>query len=98
MGELAPNAAKAVDWAAWPTAAAGSEAGGAYQQTTAQVLDTPFDKLNETSQIFRDAKSSFPAQGKLEDEANIPARNQMANSAGLKAAAIQAPAAVRHDA
>lgn len=71
--------------AAMPASIAAMEAGGAYQQTAAEVNGMSFDELQANSQDFRD----LIAQG-VEPEA---ARTQLANRAGMTAAAIQAPIA-----
>lgn len=70
---------------AMPAAIASMEAGGAYQQTAAEVEGMSFDELQANSQDFRDLIASG-----LEPEA---ARTRLANSAGMTAAAIQAPIA-----
>lgn len=71
--------------AAMPAAIGAMEAGGAYQQTAAEVEKMSFDELQANSQDFRD----LIAAG-VEPEA---ARTQLANRAGQVAAAIQAPIA-----
>lgn len=93
LARAADATARGAEWAAWPTATALLEGGGAFQGTVTDVLNTPIAELEQTSQSFRDSKAGFLSQGKSEEEAGILARNQVARSAGLDAAAIQAPAA-----
>ncbi|QYW01922.1 DNA-directed RNA polymerase [Stenotrophomonas phage Piffle] len=64
---------------------AAMEAGGAYQQTAADVMGRSFEDLNKNSPQFRELVASGMSQ-----EA---ARSQLANEAGRTAAAIQAPLA-----
>lgn len=62
-----------------------TEAGGAYQQLTADIAGRSFEQLDRESKPFRD----LVAGGMSKEDA----RNQIANEAGLKAAAITAPLA-----
>ena len=62
-----------------------TEAGGAYQQLTADIAGRSFEQLERESKPFRD----LVAGGMSKEDA----RNEIANDAGLKAAAIVAPTA-----
>lgn len=64
---------------------AGTEAGGSYQQVTADIAGRSHEKLAEESPMYRE----LIEQGVEPDEA----RNQVANRTGLMAAAITAPLA-----
>lgn len=85
-GGLGSRAAAVVGETGTTTAAiAAMEAGGAYQQTAADVLGRSFDDLNKNSPQFRELVAGGMSQ---ED-----ARQRLANRAGQTAAAIQAPIA-----
>lgn len=71
--------------AAMPAAIGIMEGGGAYQQTASDVLAMDFAKLAKDSPKYND----LIASGMSPDEA----RTELANSAGLTAAAIQFPVA-----
>lgn len=77
--------ARAGEFAAWPAAIAGLEAGGAYSGTVSEIMSMEHDQLMQTSPSYREMI-----------EANVPqeeARTRIANRAGMMAAAIQAPIA-----
>ncbi|UZV39846.1 RNA polymerase [Xanthomonas virus PB119] len=84
-GAVAARLAAVGDHAATTTAIAAMEAGGAYQQTAAEVIGRSFEDLNKNSPQFRELVAGGMSQ---ED-----ARARLANSAGQTAAAIQAPIA-----
>lgn len=71
--------------AATPAAIAAMEAGGAYQQTAAEVMGKSFEDLEKNSPQFRELVKSGVTR---ED-----ARTQLASEAGRQAALIQAPIA-----
>lgn len=76
-----------------------TEAGGAYQQNTADVMDTSFDDLQKNSPMFNGlvaaALKKFQGQPTPDDIKSIQedARRTVANRSGLIAAAIQGPVA-----
>lgn len=76
----------AAEWARWPLVTAGLEAGGAYSQTSSDVLSMSFEQLQENSPTYRESV----AAGATPEEARI----QVANRSALFAAAIQAPIGV----
>lgn len=79
--------------AAWPLSVAGMEGGGAYQGAATEVMEMPFSDLEKNSPSFREEKARLIATGMSEKDANEQARIEAANSAGVRAAAIQAPIA-----
>lgn len=79
--------------AAWPLSVAGMEGGGAYQGAATEVMEKPFSDLEKNSPAFREEKARLIATGMSEKDANEQARIEVANSAGIRAAVIQAPIA-----
>ena len=71
--------------AAMPAAIAAMEGGGAFVQTTEEVQSMSFDELSKNSPEF----NTLVSGGMSQEEA----RNELANLAGLQAAAITMPAA-----
>lgn len=78
---------RALEKAIAPTLAIGAvEAGGTYQQTVNEVINTPFETLRQTSPQFNE----LVASGMSESEA----RTQLANDAGTQAGLTQLPSAI----
>lgn len=78
---------RALEKAAAPTLAIGAvEAGGTYQQTVNEVINTPFETLRQTSPEF----NRLVASGMSDSEA----RTQIANKAGTQAGLTQLPSAI----
>ena len=75
----------AAEFARWPLVTAGLEAGGAYSQTSTDILSMPFDQLEANSPTYRELINTgvSPEQARIE----------VANKSALFAAAIQAPIA-----
>ena len=75
----------AANWARWPATTAGLEAGGAYSQTSTDILNMSFDQLEENSPTYRELINTgiSPEQARIE----------VANKSALFAATIQAPIA-----
>lgn len=72
---------RAGDWAAWPGAIAGMEAGGAYTGTVSEIMGMPHEYLMENSEPYREliAQNVSPEDAKL----------QIATDAGEQAALTQ---------
>ena len=75
----------AAEFARWPLVTAGLEAGGAYSQTSTDILSMSFDQLEANSPTYRELINTgvSPEQARIE----------VANKSALFAAAIQAPIA-----
>lgn len=93
-GPLTRNADRVIragDYAAWPAAIAGLEAGGAYTGTVAEIMEMTPEQLEATSPTYR--KLILPVELGGSGMTHEDARTRIANNAGLMAAAIQAPIA-----
>ena len=77
--------ARAGEFAAWPTAIAGLESGGAYSGTVSEIMGMTPEQLQATSPTYRE----LTAGGMSHEDA----QRRVANNAALMAAAIQAPIA-----
>lgn len=80
-GNVMTKLAAAGNKAAWPLATAGLEGGGTYTGTADEVLNMNFDDLSKNSPDY----NALISQGMTPEEA----RFEIANDAGMRAAAVQ---------
>jgi hypothetical protein len=76
----ASRLSSAVDYAAWPIATAGLEGGGAYTGTVDEINNMSFDDLRQNSPHFAELEAQVGPEA---------ARFEIANDAGMRAAAVQ---------
>jgi hypothetical protein len=69
---------------------AAQEGAGAYQQSAAEVMEMTHEKLLKTSDLYNELLSEANPN---DPQAQLAAKQEVANRAGLRAAAIQAPVA-----